>query len=183
MAIESPRWTRDDLERFPNDGNRYEVLDGELLVTPQATLRHQLIAAHLFAALYSYCAEHRIGVALSPARVRWAESELQPDVEAILGYLGDTNETWDSAPLPSIVVEILSPSGASRWRDLDVKKDAYLRLGIGTYWVVDPEERCAHVWEGTADESIVSDRLLWRPHAAIAPFEITIEALLGPPPK
>ncbi len=179
MAIETVEWTRADLERFPDDGNRYEVLDGELLVTPQASMDHQDVAARLFVALYTYCKAHRAGAAFSPAAVQWGKNELQPDIEVVQGYRAGTGQTWETAPRPSLVVEILSPFAASRRRDLHDKRVAYLRLGIPEYWVVDHEARRVHVWSGGRGEVIVSDTLRWTPNPAIAPFEITIDELFG----
>jgi Uma2 family endonuclease len=180
MATETADWTRDELERFPCDGNRYEVLDGELLVTPQASMDHQGMCARVFGALYNYCELHRIGGAFSPASVRWGKNELQPDVEAVLGYRPGTGLTWETAQRPSIVVEILSPSGVARTRDLSVKKDAYLLLGVETYWVIDLDARHVHVWSGGRPEEIVSGVLRWHPNPAIAPFEVTVEQLFRP---
>ncbi len=69
MATRSPRtrrWTRADLERLPDDGNRYEVLNGNLFVTPQAAFDHQDIAGALLVALRTYCAQHEIGIVVGP---------------------------------------------------------------------------------------------------------------------
>jgi Uma2 family endonuclease len=180
MAVKSARWTKEDLERFPRDGNRYEVLDGELLVTPQAELDHQVVAARLFSALYAYCMERGVGSAVGPAAVRWGKNELQPDIEVIPGYKFGTGQTWDTAPRPNLVVEVLSPFAASRFRDLDAKRKAYLRLGIPEYWVVDLEHRRVHVWSGGHDEAVVTDALRWNPNPDVAPFELPLEQLFGP---
>ena len=181
MAIESARWSRDELERFPEDGNRYEVLDGELLVTPQAGFDHQFVAARLVHALYAYCAAHKIGVVVGPGAVIWGKNELQPDVEVIpVAPPPPRNRTWQTLPFPILAVEILSPSGVSRARDLGVKRDAYLGRGIATYWVLEPDERCVHIWlAATREESVVSNVLRWNPKPAVAPFEITIDQLFG----
>ncbi len=129
MAIESARWSRDELERFPEDGNRYEVLDGELLVTPQPGFDHQFVAARLVHALYAYCAAHKIGVVVGPGAVIWGKNELQPDVEVIPVSPPPRKRTWATLPFPILAVEILSPSGVSRARDLGVKREAYLQRG------------------------------------------------------
>jgi Uma2 family endonuclease len=176
-------WTRDDLARFPNDGNRYEVLDGELLVTPQANPDHQVVAARLIVQLYAYCESTRAGTVVGPAAVIFGRSELQPDVEVIPIYPLPSGKKWVEHPYPALAIEVLSPFSVSRNRDLDLKRHAYLRLGIADYWVIDTEKRCAHVWSprgGAVQESIVTDMLRWAPRADLAPFEITIEQLLGP---
>ena len=180
MAIKTARWTRHDLERFPRDGNRYEVLDGELLVTPQASPDHQVVAARLFVALYSYCKTHRAGLAVGPGAVIFGKNELQPDIEVFGDNSYRPGRTWNELPYPILVVEVLSPFAVSRRRDLDTKREAYLRLGIPEYWVVDIDQRHVHVWSSGRDEAIVSDLLRWTPNAAIAPFELPLDQLFGP---
>jgi Uma2 family endonuclease len=182
MAIESAPWSREELERFPEDGNRYEVLDGELFVTPQAGFDHQFVAARLVHALYAYCTAHKIGVVVGPGAVIWGRNELQPDIEVIpVSPPPPRQRTWQTLPFPILAIEILSPSGASRARDLDVKRVAYLKRGIATYWVLDLEERCVHCWSSAVEEeTVVSGVLRWHPRPAVAPFEITIDQLLGP---
>jgi Uma2 family endonuclease len=181
MAIETARWTRADLARFPDDGNRYEVLGGELLVTPQAAPDHQGDAVELAYALGSYCRRHGIGAIASPGAVVFGKNELQPDLLVIPGIARATGKKWEELPLPVLVVEILSSTwNSSRSRDLNVKRHAYLRLGIETYWVIDPPNRCVHVWtHGARREVVVTDVLRWQPKPEIAPFEITIDELIG----
>jgi Uma2 family endonuclease len=180
MATKCARWTREDLERFPSDGNRYEVLDGELLVTPQASLDHQVVAARLANALYAYCNAHGVGLAVGPAAVRWGKNELQPDIEVIPDYRFGAGQTWETAPRPILVVEVLSPFSVSRGRDLDAKRKAYLRLGIAEYWVVDHERRRVHVWSARRRERIVTDVLRWNPNPSVTPFELPCDRPFGP---
>ncbi len=181
MAIETARWTRADLARFPDDGNRYEVLDGELLVTPQAAPDHQGDAVELAFALGSYCRQRGIGAIASPGAVVFGKNELQPDLLVIPGIARAAGKKWEELPLPVLVVEILSSTwNSSRSRDLNVKRHAYLRLGIETYWVIDPPNRCVHVWtQGAKQEVVVTDVLRWQPNPEIAPFEITVGELIG----
>jgi Uma2 family endonuclease len=180
MAIERARWTREELARFPQDGNRYEVLHGQLLVTPQPAPDHQFVAARLGYALYGYCELHRAGLAVGPGAVIFGPNELQPDLEVLPIGSDRLEKKWENLPHPLLVVEVLSPFSVSRRRDLSIKKDAYLRLGIGTYWVVDQEARCVHVWNSRESEEIVTDVLRWHPNPVAAPFQITIDELFGP---
>jgi Uma2 family endonuclease len=180
MATKTSRWTRFDLERFPEDGNRYEVLDGELLVTPQSSPRHQQVAMELAGALYEYCKEHEAGAIVGPAAVIFGENELQPDIEILPFGAIRPKAKWEKLPCPLLVVEVLSPFAASRRRDLDVKRVAYLRLGVPEYWVVDHEKRLVHVWSGGRAVKIVTDVLRWNPDSAVIPFERSLEELFGP---
>ena len=173
------RWTRAWLARLPNDGNRYEVLDGALLVTPQAGIRHQEIAARLFVALRVYCDANDIGVALAPGAVVVNRSELQPDLQVIPvhGHFAD-DARWEDQPLPILVVEVLSPG--SHRHDLHGKRDAYLSLGIPEYWIVDIERKQVLVLRPGDDEPrIVTDTLSWAPSTAVPPLTIQIQRLLG----
>lgn len=173
-----PRWSRADLERLPSDGNRYEVLDGELFVTPQASFPHQRIALLLAFALEPYCAQHGFGVVVSPGAVIFGESELQPDVQLIPGESQRLSRKWEELPRPLLVIEVLSDS--TRSRDLDKKREAYLRTGIPVYWVVDAEERRALVWTAGADDALmVMETLKWQPLPGLAPLEVPLGRILA----
>jgi Uma2 family endonuclease len=180
MAIETAkRWTREDLERFPRDGNRYEVLDGELLVTPQAALDHQGVVGRLFFALFGYCLAHGVGEVVGPGAVIFGRNELQPDCEVLPSGSVMRGKSWQEAAYPILIVEVLSPFATSRRRDLVTKREAYLKLEVPEYWVVDLDARRVHVWSGGQSERIVSDVLLWQPDPAIAALEIRLDDLFA----
>src|SRR5690242_13970272 len=123
-ARNAARWTREDLARLPNDGNRYEVLDGKLLVTPQASFPHQFAAMRLIRILGDYCERHGLGVAVGPAALILGKDELQPDVEVVPLSPDKVNRKWIDVPIPILAIEILS--AATRRRDLVDKRLAYL---------------------------------------------------------
>ncbi|MHB1097248.1 MAG: Uma2 family endonuclease [Gemmatimonadaceae bacterium] len=180
-ATRSPRtraWTRADLARLPDDGNRYEVLDGALLVTPQAAFSHQEMATRLAVALSAYCMTHGIGVVVAPGAVPHGRSELQPDVQVIPGR-PPRGATWTSLPHPILVVEVLSDSTSRR--DLGIKRDAYLRWGIPLYWAADLVALRVHVFrlEGGEGE-VFEDTLLWQPATAHPPLELRLADLFRP---
>lgn len=135
----APRpWKRADLARLPDDGNRYEVLDGALLVTPKASQPHQLVAVELMILLERYVRPSRAAYVVGPGAVPFGENELQPDVQVIPGPR--ESSTWDFVPAPILVVEVLSTS--TRRRDFGIKLDAFLgRVRVPTVWIVD---RWAH---------------------------------------
>ena len=136
-------WTRADLARLPDDGNRYEVLDGQLLVTPQASYGHQSVALHLAMALQTYVGQSGAAHVVGPGAVPFKKNELQPDVQVIPGPRRPGG-TWTSVPAPILVVEVLSTS--TRHRDFGIKRDAYLdRVRVPTVWIVDHREREVHV--------------------------------------
>ena len=188
MATRSPRstrkprpwrWTRAHLERLPRDGNRYEVLDGALLVTPQARLSHQGIAAALIRSLDPYCAANGLGIALGPGAVIWDDNELQPDIEVLpMSHEQVLTGTWETVPLPRLVIEILSPDSARH--DLHRKRAAYLALGIPEYWVVDGEAKRVLVFRpGQAEPRVVTDVLTWAPRESLAPLSIELRTIVG----
>jgi len=177
MATKTRPWTRADLERLPDDGNRYEVLDGELFVTPQARFDHQDIATQLAIVIGSYVKEHAIGRVVAPGAVVFGKNELQPDIQVIPGAEQRPAGTdWKELPTPILVVEVLSDS--TRHRDLGKKRDAYRRVGIETYWILDPDGQCALVFAPGNDEpTILTDALRWRPQASVPALEIGLDSI------
>jgi Uma2 family endonuclease len=122
-----------DLEAMPDDGHRYELLDGMLLVTPAPGYRHQTAAYRLYGVLDA-AAPDEFAVVGAPFAVRPSvTTELQPDV------LVARDEDLTEANLPTapvLAVEVLSPN--TKLYDLSFKKAAYERLGVASYWVIDP---------------------------------------------
>jgi Uma2 family endonuclease len=168
------------LARLPDDGNRYEVLDGALLVTPQARFGHQNIAFRLAAALHAYCASLHLGTVVAPGAVPHGKSELQPDVLVVLGPIA-VDADWTDLPIPALVVEVLSES--TRRRDLGIKRDAYLAWGIAEYWAVDTDARAVHVFTPAMSAgAVVTDTVRWAPQAGLPPFDLSLATLFPNPP-
>ena len=135
-------FTVDDLEAMPDDGNRYELIDGTLLVSPAPGRRHQTVVGELFVALNAACPPDMQAL-MAPFAVRPSlTTELQPDV--LVGR--DEDFTEKLLPVaPVLAVEVFSPS--SVLSDLNYKKAAYQRFGVQNYWVIDPEEPSLTVFE------------------------------------
>ncbi|HEX9339246.1 MAG TPA: Uma2 family endonuclease [Pseudonocardiaceae bacterium] len=135
-------FTVHDLEAFPDDGNRYELIDGALLVSPAPSTNHQIVVLELAARLRERCpADLRTFVA--PFAVRpSASTELQPDV---LVARKDDLTARDLPVAPLLAVEVLSPS--SLVTDLNNKKSVYQRMGVPSYWVIDPLDPGLTVFE------------------------------------
>jgi Uma2 family endonuclease len=181
MALRTRRWTRADLDRMPEDGNRYEVVGGELLVTPAPRPAHAAIVEELGRILDDWCRAAGIGAAwrASPAVVT-VESEVQPDI-VLRARMTPPPDRWDDAPLPMLVVEVLSPS--SRRHDLVTKRAFYMECGVPEYWIVDGEARSIRVVT-PAGERIATSVLRWHPAGAPAPMDLDVDRLfdsaLGP---
>ncbi|HEY2688817.1 MAG TPA: Uma2 family endonuclease [Streptosporangiaceae bacterium] len=126
-------FTVEDLDRMPDDGHRYELIDGMLIVSPAPNLGHQRVAVVLSALLEHACPEDQ--VVFADVGVRIAEnSALEPDV--VVACAADAEGVRLARP-PVLVAEVLSPY--SVLRDLNLKKAAYERFGIPSYWVIDPD--------------------------------------------
>jgi Uma2 family endonuclease len=123
----------DELDRLPNDGRRYELLDGVLVVSPRPTTVHQFAAFQLGKILDNACPED-LCVMLEPAvQLTATTTEFAPDLVVVpVDEVGDAKFTRP----PLLVVEIRSPSTAII--DLNRKKAAYERFGVPSYWIVDP---------------------------------------------
>jgi Uma2 family endonuclease len=130
-------FTVDDLEGMPDDGNRYELIDGMLLVSPAPDWPHQEMGAELFFQLRLRFPPG-VRVLTAPFAVRTGtDSEVQPDV--LVARFADLNRNSRNLPVaPLLAVEVLSPS--TRLKDLNLKKAHYERIGVASYWILDPNE-------------------------------------------
>ena len=126
-------FTVSDLDRMPDDGHRYELLDGTLIVSPAPSPPHQRVAVMLCHVLELACPEDLIIFPNVDVRIG-PRSALEPD--AVVARVADVSGARLARP-PLLVAEILSPDSALR--DLNLKKAAYERFGIPSYWVIDPD--------------------------------------------
>src|SRR6266567_2171584 len=175
MGMAAPVYHSADMVRaLPEDGNRYETVHGELLVTPAPRLVHQHVVGELFVRLYDYLKRHPVGRALlSPADISWAPDVLvQPDVFVVRA---DEFRAFDWASIKHLVlaVEVLSPS--SRRADRFTKRRVYQEYRVPAYWVVDIEARVIEVWSPGATFPVVErERVVWRPEGSADSLEIPI---------
>jgi Uma2 family endonuclease len=126
-------FTIDDLDRMPDDGHRYELLDGTLIVSPAPGLPHQRVAIVLAMLLEQACPEDLVVFPNINVRLDTATA-LEPDV--VVARPDDPAGARLVGP-PLLAVEVISPDSALR--DLNLKKAAYERYGLPSYWVVDPD--------------------------------------------
>jgi Uma2 family endonuclease len=134
MPRDSREWTVDDLDRIPDDGLQYELLDGMLLVSPAPVTKHQVVSMELTALLRAACLPD-LYVLFAP--LDWRpdrRTSLQPDVLVVPKTCLDGKNITE--PL-TLAVEVLSPS--TRRKDLVLKRSKYEDAGVASYWVVDPE--------------------------------------------
>ena len=141
--------TRADLETMPDDGHRYELIDGALLVTPAPSRRHQTAAGELFVILRASCPA-TMQVLIAPFDVVLGESTvLQPDV--LVARREDLTER-DLPVAPLLAVEVLSPS--TMHIDLMFKRSRFEAAGCPSYWVVDPERPAITIWQLQDDKYV-----------------------------
>jgi Uma2 family endonuclease len=160
MAVSVPRYTVDDLERFPNDGNRYELLDGVLLVTPAPSVSHQVVANRLQYRLTAAAEQPGLAHVVGPGAITAPPStQLQPDILVYPArYRLDIK--WQDVTEHWLAVEVLSSS--SRMYDREFKRDAYFALGVVEVWLVDLRDRSVEVCRRRGPGEIVRDFLQWR---------------------
>jgi Uma2 family endonuclease len=170
-------WTADMARRLPEDGNRYEVVYGELLVTPAPRLWHQELVRRVVVALAKYLEANPVGLVLtSPADISWgADVLVQPDVFVVPTEQARTLE-WSAVRDLLLVAEVLSPSTPRH--DRFTKRRRYQEAGVPLYWIVDGDERQVEVWTpGDVFPRIERDRLVWQPEEAGAPFTLSLQEL------
>jgi Uma2 family endonuclease len=180
MPQQATRWTADMVRALPDDGNRYEVVDGELLVTPAPTWTHQRVVRELLLLLGPYVAAQGIGEILpSPADIELDSHGLvQPDL-FVQGLVdGRLPAGWNvGAPL-LLAIEVLSPSTARA--DRTIKRRRFQRARIPEYWIVDPDARVIERWRPDDERpEVLAERITWHPDGATVALTIDPHSLFA----
>jgi Uma2 family endonuclease len=143
-----PLLTVADLDIMPDDGNRYELIDGELFVSRAPSIPHQRIVHNLQMALGAYLDHNPIGILIPAPGVIFSDmSSVIPD----LVFVGKERQPEVAAGerltgAPELVIEVLSPGAENTRRDRVVKRQLYGKYGVHEYWIVDPEQRAVDVY-------------------------------------
>ena len=172
--------TYDDLQRFPEDNLRREIIDGELFVTAAPILRHQRVGLRLSASLFAY-EEHAGGRTYPATDVFFSEvSVVEPDVVFVRAEQLERLGEKYIASAPDLVVEISSPS--TRRVDLGRKLELYERYRVPEYWFVDLDQDrvMVHLLEdgGYADARLIGRGEILR-SVSLPGFEIAVDDLLA----
>ena len=180
MLATMPRYTIADLDDFPDDGNRYELLDGILLVSPQAASPHQLVAQRLATLLANFLGDSEPAIVVGPGAVqREPNTHLEPDI-LVLPPVRGALPKWKELSGHWLAVEVISPS--SRFTDRQIKRQAYLALGVAEVWVVDYREGVIErAIAGSDAVEISADRIVWRPRRLDRALTVDIPHLFRPP--
>ena len=181
MGMAAPTyWTAEMVRQLPDDVNRYEVVYGELLVTPAPRLDHQLLVSRLAVAIANYLVHEPVGVMLtSPADISWGQDVLvQPDVFVIPLDEARTGD-WSKLRSLLVVAEVLSPTTARA--DRFTKRRRYQEARVPVYWVVDGADQQVEVWTPDAEfPTVERERLVWRPAGARQGFTLELAELFRP---
>ncbi len=180
MGMVAPFYTADMVRAFPDDGNRYETVHGELLVTPAPRAWHQELISRLHVELVLYLKAHRVGhLIASPADISWGSDTLvQPDLFVVPVEQARTLE-WTAMRNLLLAIEVLSPSSARA--DRFTKRRLYQHQGVPVYWVIDGDQHMVEIWTPESEwPSVQQERVEWRPAGAAAPFELELRHLFQP---
>jgi len=177
MPATHPEWTVDMLDALPDDGRRYEIIDGELFVSPSPSDAHHYIVDELLARLLTYLRGSRVGhPVVSPSDVRRDDrrrNRVQPDVFVVRVTNGK------KLPFPFDLGDLLlatevTSRGNPRYAH-QTKRVLYLEAGVPEYWVVNPEARTISRWSRLEDPGeVLSEHLTWQPVGMDRPFSLDV---------
>ena len=180
MVQARTRWTAEMVRALPEDRNRYEVIDGDLIVSPGPSWTHQIAVALLMGRLLDYLRSNRVGLLLGgPADIEFNDAtQVQPDIFVVPRGAGKVPRRWEDVKKLLLVVEVLAPSSART--DRLQKRELYLDRGAQEYWVVDFDARLIERWRpGDTRPEIIPDSIEWQPEHAAAPFLMNLAEYFG----
>jgi Uma2 family endonuclease len=179
MAMPAPttEWTLEMLHALPDDGKRYELVDGELLVSPSPSLPHQGVVGELFFLLRGWARPHGLEVHLAPCAITFSRRrELQPDLFVVPQL--DGKRIRDPRDLTRLVLAVEVLSRSTERHDRVTKRRVYLEEGVAEYWLVDPHARVVERWQqGEERPQILDERLSWTPPSSSTTLDIDLVEL------
>jgi Uma2 family endonuclease len=184
MPVVVPRYTLADLDSFPDDGNRYELLDGILLVSPGPAPLHEVVVGRLLWALNRYLPPQLATVFPRGTVELEPNNHLEPDILVIPadepeGGIGRETR-WTAVRRWWLAVEV--SGGGSRVYDRDHKVPAYVALGVREVWRVDLDDRCVYVSRRDLEQPH-PERLVWHPPEQPEPLVLEVTALFEREPS
>jgi Uma2 family endonuclease len=171
-------WTVDMLDELPDDGQRYEIIDGELFVTPSPRDVHQFVVGELYVRLHEYLRGSGVGKpVMSPSDVRRGDrtrNRVQPDVYVMRLTEGKRPDYPYELHDLLLAVEVASPSNPKL--DYQVKRELYLRENVGEYWIIDPDALNVSRWHGKDDPGDVLSKVIeWHPAGMAHPLVLDLD--------
>ncbi|MEO7966340.1 MAG: Uma2 family endonuclease [Gemmatimonadaceae bacterium] len=169
-------WTVDEVRALPKDGNRYEVIDGELFVTPAPSWLHQRAAIELLFLVRPYAGRCALDCYIAPAEVAFSRRRsVEPDLFVVPRIDGRPASRFEDVKRLVLAVEVISPSSARA--DRYKKRHLYQSEGVPEYWIVDTDARFVERWRPGDDEpDIVIESLAWTLRDDVAPLVIELPA-------
>jgi Uma2 family endonuclease len=179
------RWPYAEFARLPSEGStRYEVIDGELAVTPAPTSGHQIVIGNLVRLLGNLVHDHALGkIFPGPIDILFGEGDyLEPDLAFVRADRAHLVSDRGIEGPPDLIAEILSPSTAHR--DRGIKLERYRHFGVPERWIVDLDAKSVQVWRlaeaADAPEIVASDgRLRWTPLEGGPRLEISVRQIVA----
>jgi Uma2 family endonuclease len=176
MPHAAPHWTVEMVRALPDDGNRYELIDGELLVTPSPNYAHQSAVGELYLRLRAFLAPRKIGVVrMAPLDVWLSTDEyVEPDVFVLPAVDGRPPTSVEDAGRLLLVIEVRSEKSA--YNDSGPKRRGYQKARIPEYWIVDVDARRIERWRpDDVRPEVLAERIAWRPEGATDELVIELE--------
>ncbi len=168
-----------DLLAMPDDGNKYELVHGELLVSPSPRMLHQQVVGELWWRIRTYLSRYPVGRVYPGGDVHSGDDSLViPDL-LVIDIESARTLDWSRINPPLLVIEVLSPSHARQ--DRFTKRRLYQEIGIPLYWLVDADDQSVEVW--TPDTTIPAterEEIRWHPAGAAEPLVIQLAELFEP---
>ena len=177
-------WTTDQVRDLMDESRpspRYELIGGELIVTPSPGAPHQLAVTEIWRILDTYLTREAAGIAVaSPADLELAPGTItQPDVFVVPPTESESagdHPIWTAIKSLSLAIEIISPSSVRT--DRIIKRDFYLDAGVPEYWVVDLDARMIERWIPSRNTpEVLQTSVAWKPDAARSPLTIDLVEL------
>jgi Uma2 family endonuclease len=178
MPAQQTEWTAEMARALPNDGKRYEVLDGVLFVTPAPSRHHQKAVMALLRRLDPYVRANGLGETLpSPADIEFSSRRLvQPDVFVVPASA--KRHDWRDVTSLLVAAEVLSPSTARA--DRLSKRVIYQSQQVPEYWIVDVDARVIERWRPEDERpEILTKTLTWQPRSELSPLMIELESFFA----
>jgi len=174
-------WTYEQYAALPDDGNKYEVIDGEVRVTTAAGTRHQKAGANLYIALDSYVNKHGLGEMFWDVDLLFVSGQyLRPDMLFVPAARVPGMKERGVESTPGLVIEVVSP-GSSRY-DRVLKPKRYRDFGVPEYWVLDPAARVIEQYrlsEPANRPIICSQTMHWQPDVNAPPLDLPVATIFS----
>jgi Uma2 family endonuclease len=176
MPLRDCSWTATRRDALPEDGNRYEVIDGVLYVTPSPSVVHQWAAPLLGRLLFDYADPLGLLAFGGPIDVYFGErNAVEPDLSVIPTRNGKLPSHYKQIRRLILAVEVLSPS--TERRDRTVKLALFQREDVDEYWMVDVHRRVVDRWRrGMTEVETMTESIVWQPIADAPPLVIDLPA-------